>query len=301
LFEWYAGIKRAYGKYLRKLPIKLRNWMVLMRPFTLLLPLCGGWFLVQGSLGIKIPTPNILKTLTALLALTVINAGGNVVNAAYDIEIDKINKPYRPTCTGLVSKEEALALGTSLMCLGVILSFFINYTFHLLCLIITTLTFCYSVPPVRFKKRFFVNNLVQAVIRGFLGVLAAWSIYSPIKLQTVAIGIILTSFIVSAQTSKDISDLPGDKLFNIKTFPVVFGVEKTQKIMTYLIPVPFILLVGFILYGIFPIRMLFGLLLFPLALLIPKTTTTETKIENSLGWAAFYLTMVGFLLLFAFI
>jgi 4-hydroxybenzoate polyprenyltransferase len=154
------------------------------------------------------------------------------------------------------------------------------------------------VPPIRLKRLLWINNLTQATARGILGVFTAWSVYSTVTKEALAMSLVLFSFILWSQTSKDIPDLPGDKMYGIKTLPVAYGLERTKKIMTCMAPIPFIATIAFVWMGWLPASSLLTLLLLPLALYIPRGTTQTDRAENTYGWLCFYGVMVSFLLLF---
>jgi len=294
---WYRGIK----EYFPKLPLsaRLKALLVNSRPVTLSLPLLGGFFVIQASLPeITFPTPNPLRTWLALLALVLVNAGGNNINSVFDIQIDAVNKPYRPLVKGILTRRLVGVFGATLLLLSILLSFLVNPTFLLWNSILVMTTILYSTPPIRLKRLLWINNLTQATARGILGVFTAWSVYSTVTKGALAMSLVLFSFILWSQTSKDIPDLLGDKMYEINTLPVVYGVDGAKKIMTCMVPAPFIATATFVWIGWLPVSSLLTLLLLPLALYIPHGTTQTDRAENTYGWLCFYASMVGFLLLF---
>jgi len=294
---WYKGIKEYYPRV--PLSTRLKALLVNSRPVTLSLPLLGGFFVIQASLPeIIFPTPNPLRTWLALLALVLVNAGGNNINSVFDVQIDAVNKPYRPLVKGILTRRLVGLFGATLLLLSILLSFLVNPTFLLWNLILIMVTILYSTPPIRLKRLLWINNLTQATARGILGVFTAWSVYSTVTKEALAMSLVLFSFILWSQTSKDIPDLPGDKRYGINTLPVVYGLKRTRKIMMCMVPMPFIATMIFVWIGWLPTSSLVTLLLLPLALYIPKGTTQTERAENTYGWLCFYASMVGWLLLF---
>ena len=55
-----------------------------------------------------------------------IDAGANVINDFFDVEIDRINKPHRPIPSGLVSKRFALFIYFVCTILGLLVASFLN-------------------------------------------------------------------------------------------------------------------------------------------------------------------------------
>ena len=94
---------------------KLDLYAQLARPFTLLPPLLG---IVSGAVcafgSVHNPDPSRAFTLSVLatialgsLCASFLNAASNAINQIYDLEIDRVNKPERPLCTGALSLREA--------------------------------------------------------------------------------------------------------------------------------------------------------------------------------------------------
>src|SRR6188508_52803 len=90
---------------------KLGLYTQLARPFTLLPPLLGivsGAVCAFGSVHNPDPARQLTWSVVATVALgslcaAFLNAANNAINQIYDLEIDRINKPNRPLCTGELS------------------------------------------------------------------------------------------------------------------------------------------------------------------------------------------------------
>ena len=299
LVEFYHGIKKAYPRL--PLSTKTRAFIQNSRPLTLMLPLVGGYFVIQASLPhLTLLTPDLVRTLLALLALVFVNAGGNNLNSIFDAQIDAINKSYRPIPKGVLAKREVGLFSGILLVSAMSLSLLVNPTFQIFIITLITLTIVYSTPPIRLKRRLWINNVSQAAARGVLGVLTAWSVYSPITKEAIGMSLVLFSFILWAQSSKDLVDLPGDKAFGVKTLPVVYGTKGTYRIMTCMAPLPFATTTILIFLKWLPTETLLTLLLLPLVLYIPRGTTQIRTHENTMGWICFYLSMLLFLVVFSF-
>jgi len=298
----YKGIRRGYPRL--NLPRKLVALLQNSRPFTLLLPLLGGYFVIQASLpAFTVPTPDQVKTALALLSLVLIYMGGNNFNSIFDIEVDRVNKPYRPLPRGVITAREAAFFTLVTYVLAALLSLAVNQNFFILNLALIFSTMVYSMPPARLKARLWINNVSQAFMRGVLGVFAAWTVYSPLTIQAYAVAVVMFTFILPAQTSKDFGrEMNGDRKFGVRTLPVVYGVDGARRIMSIMMPTPFIVLSLLVYLRILPLEALWMNFLMPLALWIPEGVSVESNlIENQIGWAAFYICMVAFLLFFALV
>jgi len=296
----YRGIKELYPR-LSFLGLKVRALLVNSRPLTLLLPLVGGYCLIQASLTIpQIPTPDPVRTWVAILALALLNAWANNFNSLTDIEVDRINKPYRPLPRGILSFKEVAIFCVITLIMILILSILVGLVFYWLVVATCFLSMFYSGPLVRLKRFLWVNNATQATIRGVLGPLAVWSVYGSIyDLKVWGICIVLFTLILPLQTTKDFPDIEGDRIYGIKTLPVVYGVEKAQSITIGLIATPFIILGALTTLGILPESCIWLIVLYPVCQAALALNIESKWTENTVGWVLFYAAMILFLLGFA--
>ena len=284
-----TGIRYNYPRV--PLPQKVKAIVANARPYTLILPLFGGYFMIQASLGrFEVPTPDPLKTISAILSMVLINATGNYWNSIVDVDIDRVNKPYRPLPRGLLSVREATLISVVGALLSIVFAALVGLPFLLFAGATLIVTGLYSIPPVRLKARFMLNNAAQAVIRGILGPVAMWSVYSTIGMPVLVLSGMMFVFIMGAQSIKDIPDIEGDRQFAIKTFPVVLGVQATQTIIVMATIGSLVMaLVTFDTIGLFvPLLFLPVAAAFIYFTFRPRGTITE----NQLGWTFMYLCMV---------
>jgi len=298
----YYGIRQLYPR-LRFLGVKVRALLANSRPLTLLLPILGGFFVIEASLPeLQWPTPDPLRTWVSLLVLMLFNAGGNQVNSVFDVEIDRVNKPTRPIPSGILSRRLVMGFGVGLMGVAGALSLtrLSNPTFVVLAVMILVFTLAYSVPPIRLKKRLWWNIGSQAFIRGVLGPLAAWSIYAPLTADVFAMTIVVFLFILAAQSSKDFPDVKGDAMYGVRTLPVAYGSENALDIMRGLLVLPILAQVELIVLGVLP-RQTGLMLLFTAPLILVFAvwigdTRENPYVENTKAWVLFYAIMLVLLL-----
>ena len=169
--------KDAKGKLLSdQVPGKLKGFVELVRPFTLMAPIIGGTSSALISYRVHfgtIPLPTISDVfpfirwdfpaattiIWGVLALVFVNAASNTLNQVHDVEIDRVNKPYRPIPAGIVTKDEARTMAWILYLVTLWRSAWVNRTFAFFVLLLMLTTIAYSAEPVRLKKRLFLNNL----------------------------------------------------------------------------------------------------------------------------------------------
>jgi len=285
-------------KYYPKIPVrkKFKAAVANARPFTLLLPIVGGWLMVEASLGrLDIPTPNPIMTWTAILAMALVNAMGNYCNSIFDVGIDLINKPYRPIPSGVLSIAEASVITAVLLIGAITLSVLVNPTFFVLSALSVEFSLVYSMPPLRTKRILWANNITQAVVRGLLGPLAMWSIYQPITSEVLGYCVVAVTLIMSGQSIKDLPDIRGDKAFNIRTIPVVYGTEKTKQIIAGGVIASMVELLllaeGSVIRN--GLVMLPGYILLSIAFVYYMGRPKESLTENTIAWNIYYFMMIA--------
>jgi 4-hydroxybenzoate polyprenyltransferase len=230
---WRVGLSRKLGAYIE-----------LIRPFTLLAPIFGGLggsllaLSVQDFVGFEWAT-----LIYGVATLVLLNAASNCMNASFDAHIDRINKPYRPIPRGLVTRDEASSLAFALYAVAFVRAILISVEFWAIVFVITFITLYYSMPPIRLKKRFWFSNIAIASARGLLGFVAAWSIFGdPTNPTPWVIGGIMFIYLVGATTSKDFTDLEGDRRYGMRTLPAVYGAKRAALITGPFFIVPFALI-----------------------------------------------------------
>jgi chlorophyll/bacteriochlorophyll a synthase len=255
LVAWVAGLAILAGavayalRHLKEMP-GLAAYIELVRPFTLLAPMIAGasfGLMGEASRGWADWNANPQFVITQLIsgvgALVLVNAASNALNAVYDLDIDRINKPNRPLPRGAINPHEATTIAWLLYLITLFRATFINPWFGGFVLIIMFLTVAYNAPPFRLKKRFIINNVTIALARGLFGVVASWSIFGdPLSSIPWTIGFIFFVFLVGAATTKDFTDIPGDSAYGVRTLPVVIGVNRAATVTAafFVIPIGFI-------------------------------------------------------------
>ncbi len=297
---WRVGLSRKIAAYIE-----------LIRPFTLLAPLFGGLggallaLMHQDFSGFEWGT-----LIFGVATLVMLNAASNCLNAAYDAHIDAVNKPHRPIPRGLVTREEASSLALLIYFIAFFRAILISIQFWAIVTLITLLTIYYSMPPVRLKKRLWISNITIAFGRGGLGFLAAWTIFGdPLDPIPWVIGGILFIFLVGATTSKDFTDLEGDRRYGMRTLPVVYGPRRAALITTPFFVAPLLLI---------PIAVLRGYLIeeanylmalsvwgvYVMYMLQGHAMDRDPNFENSPVWKHMYLMLfalqLGFALVYAY-
>lgn len=220
----------------------LATFSGLVRPFTLLAPVVGaGSGAAVAVVATRAATPwgGIALALASACAAT---CASNAWNQAFDADIDRVNKPFRPIPSGRASVRTALRLGDALALLALALGALVSLGF-LVCVGVGVLgTWIYSAPPLRTKRLTFGALLTIAIPRGLLVPVAGWSVVAdPLVAEPWALGSVVGLFVLGAAATKDFADVAGDRAHGCATLPVVWGIERAAAAIAPFLWAPFVL------------------------------------------------------------
>jgi 4-hydroxybenzoate polyprenyltransferase len=224
---------------------KIKDYLDLARPFTLLAPFFGtlaGALIASGDMG---SYALILKGVLAGITGSLLNAASNAINQYYDLEIDAINKPDRPLPSGRMTVPQVMTFAWILYAVSVILGLLVNVYFLIVVLISAAFTWGYSAPPIRFKNNGIFANIAMAIPRGFLMIVGGWVAIRPEDWANPTpwlIGTVIFLYVVGAASTKDFADVKGDKEGGAFTVVVVYGFKKAAWIIAPFLVIPYIVL-----------------------------------------------------------
>ena len=321
--------KDSYKK--TKYSPKVRGIVDLFRPFTLLAPLIGGIAAAIMALAID-PLPKyaermivngvfigpefswsypfiywkfpLLELITGVTALILVNAGSNILNQVYDFKIDKINKPYRPIPSKILSLNEARTVAWVVYLVTLWRAATVGSGAWFFFMLITIF---YSIPPLRLKKRLFISNISIAFARGMLGFVAGWCIFGdPFNQTPWIIGLVMSIYLFGAVTTKDFTDMKGDKRFGMRTLPVVFGKRKAIVLSAPFFVSPFILIPlgiwrNYLIESAMVLTILVVWGIYIVLLLYKYGDIPDKKFENTSVWIHMYLMLMAIQLGFCII
>jgi geranylgeranylglycerol-phosphate geranylgeranyltransferase len=306
----------------------LRRYVALARPFTLLPPLLG---IISGAVCAwgSAHNPDPTRAVTASVVLTValgslcagfLNAANNALNQIYDLEIDRINKPKRPLPAGTLTIRQAWIFTWIMFAIGLLPTWWVvvyPYTawsakffaplpehdcfFIYLAAFIST--FVYSVPAFgRTKAHPLGANLTIAIPRGCLLKVAGWTMVArATTLEPWFIGSIFMFFLLGAASTKDFSDINGDRAGGVRTLPIALGVRRAAYTIAPFFVLPWLLMpVGAALGILTGNRIALEILGVVLAIwgmytvwLIVRNPDELTATENHPSWRHMYLMMMA--------
>ena len=199
------------------------------------------------------PLPLAVLGMIALLCGNVFIVG---INQIYDIEIDRVNKPFLPLAANTMSKVRAWTYVCLSCFLGMTITrfFFSNLIFGMYTAGIVAGT-VYSIPPFYFKQFPLIAAITIAFVRGFslnFGVYYAVreSLGIPFTLNPIVLFItrFMTVFATVIAITKDLPDTEGDIKHNVNTFAAKLGIKKMAKLATTVLSINYLVA---ILEGIF--------------------------------------------------
>lgn len=280
----------------------LRTLLGLVRPFTLIAPVVGAGanaVAASAALGVALPWGRVGLALLSACAAT---GASNAWNQAFDADIDRVNKAFRPIPMGQVSERGALRLGDALAVLALVLGAFVSVGF-LACVGAGVLgTWCYSAPPLRTKRRPLGALLTIAIPRGLLVPVAGWAVVGdPLVAEPWALGAVVGLFVLGAAVTKDFADVAGDRAHGCRTLPVLWGAEAAARVIAPFLYMPFALYPGLAYLGllsppVLPFAVLslllagFGVLTARALLRDPASLASE---RNHPAWRGMYLLLQG--------
>ena len=177
----------------------------------------------------------------------VLNAASNALNQIYDVEIDRINKPRRPLPSGRLTRDRAWVFTLVNYALALWLAWLVapggRHECFWIVVMAAIMTFIYSAPPFRTKRRGIWANVTIAIPRGVLLKVAGWSAVKPIVgLEPWYIGSIFGLFLIGASTTKDFADIEGDRRDGCGTLPIRYGVRQAAWMIAPSFVAPFLLI-----------------------------------------------------------
>ena len=203
----------------------------------------------------------LILVLIAALAAGLLNAASNGLNQVCDLDIDRINKPGRPLPAGLISRRGALIFTVVLYVLSVAVTWIVVpspeltwqqrlsgpfwmhecFIFYLLAALFTLV---YSVPELgRTKQHTFGANLTIAIPRGLMLKVAGWSVLASVRhWEPWYIGLCFFLFLLGAASTKDFSDMAGDRQGACRTLPNVFGIKRAAYMIAPFFVLPWFLI-----------------------------------------------------------
>jgi 4-hydroxybenzoate polyprenyltransferase len=169
-----------------------------------------------------------------------------VSNNRADLNIDKVCNKDRPLIDNKISVDDYQIFGYVCLALSLAGAAIISYRALFFIFLFIAVYYFYSMPPLRLKRVTFFSKLAISLNSLFM-VLLGYSMYlSPdnngyFSFKSFPVEYIWFFLVFTfAANFIDIKDYEGDKRENIKTLPVVLGLEKAKKLIGVFFAFPFL-------------------------------------------------------------
>ncbi len=228
------------------------------------------YYCVYTPLLALLPSSNTRNSYFLLIFASVfIAAAGYIINDYFDIQIDAINKPHKMVVNKIIKRRWAIVWHLLLSTVGIVFSFFISYKIKVWPIFIVNI-FCvialwfYS---THFKKQLLIGNLLVAALTAwvvlvvylFAGAdifsLKAFEISNEhinvrrlFKFTLLYTGFAFVTTLIR-EVIKDLEDMEGDRKYECKTMPIVWGVPASKVFVAVWIVVSIAALLGILLYA----------------------------------------------------
>ena len=158
-------------------------------------------------------------------------AAGGIINQFYDVEKDKLQKPFRSKLQSFLKQKYFLYTYISLNTFSLGIAGLLSYKIFVFFLIYQFIMWFYS---HKLSKVIVINNLtyVALTLYPFFGMLVYYEHFS-MKLFWMAAFLFLILWIIDIM--KDILTMRPDRLFDYDTIPLRFGIYSTTVILSVLL------------------------------------------------------------------
>jgi 4-hydroxybenzoate polyprenyltransferase len=263
---------------------------------------------------INIPLSLFYWQYALLIAATVfIAAGGYIINDIFDQETDQENNPNKRIIGTIISESKAYTFYVGLTIFGVACGFVLANSvarpnFAVIFVLIATLLYFYA---STLKQIALVGNIIVAALLAFSVIIIGIfdiipNTFEVNRMQMVlAFSILLDyakfAFIINLvrEIIKDIEDIEGDKVQEMKTLPIWIGVKYANKIAFVLLLFPVVYLLYYIKNYLFESNLYFGLLYMITLVIAPlifcsvliwnaKEKKHYSQISSLLKWIIFF-------------
>ncbi len=154
-------------------------------------------------------------------------SAGNAINDYFDVDIDRVNKPFRPLPANKLKQKEVLNLSIILFVLGIFLSIFINLIALLVAIFTATGLIVYC---ARLKRTILFGNIAVSLFS------ALAFIYGGISVGLKPVSFIPAGFAfffhLGREIIKDVEDQKADASSAFQTLPIRFGQKTAFSLAT---------------------------------------------------------------------
>ena len=184
------------------------------------------------------------------------------LNQLFDVEIDRINKPYLPIPAGLLSWNQGRWIVAILGGIALLLALSNSFLFATV-LISSLIGTAYSLPPMRLKRFPFFASLCIYTVRGLVVNVGLYLFFrdwvgNPSELTPAVwlLSVFVLLFTFAIAVFKDIPDMEGDYQFSIMTLSLKLGAKRTFHLCLAVLSAAYVLVAIAALYYLSPLNAL---------------------------------------------
>ena len=204
-----------------------------------------------------------------IFASVFIAAAGYIINDYFDIQIDAINKPHKMVVNKIIKRRWAIVWHLLLSTFGIVFSFFISYKIKVWPIFIVNILCVVALwfYSTHFKKQLLIGNLLVAALTAWV-VLVVYlfagadilslktfeinnehvNVRKLFKFTLLYAGFAFVTTLIR-EVIKDLEDMEGDRKYECKTMPIVWGVPASKVFVAVWIVVSIATLLGILLYA----------------------------------------------------
>jgi 4-hydroxybenzoate polyprenyltransferase len=248
-----------------------------------------------------------------VLATACIAAGGYIINNIFDVATDSENKPDNVVVGKSISETNAYNLYIGFTIIGVAIGFYLSNlidkpSFASTFIVIAITLYLYA---SSLKQSLLIGNIIVALLLSFSVIIIGLFDMYPVTVEanrpvmgllfSILLDYAIFAFIINfiREIVKDLEDVEGDRNYGMNTLPIVFGKEKTTKLVFGLSLIPIICLLNYINTNLFHYNLFFGtlygiaLVLAPLIYFTIKIWSARNKkdfhhLSTVLKWILFF-------------
>ncbi len=206
-----------------------------------------------------------------VLSTVLIAAAGNIFNDLADLKTDNVNKPQKVIIGHFIKAKTATVWAWFFNGAGFVLAIILALQLELIQLAIIQLMVILLLKrySISFKNQLLVGNLLIALftalsvfivyLYNLLSIINNPIILAALQKQLPFIFTLTQAYVLFAflsnlirEITKDIEDINGDKAFDIHTFPVVYGINKSTILVRFLNA---ILATGILIFALYSFKM----------------------------------------------
>lgn len=195
-----------------------------------------------------------------VLATVLIAAAGYVINNIFDQDTDSENKPEQVVVGKIISESAAYNIYVTLNIAGVGIGFYLSNviqkpSFAAIFIVVAATLYLYA---TSLKQMLLIGNLIVALLLSFSVIIIGIfdllpATYEANQKEMATLFSILTDYALFAfiinfirEIVKDLEDVNGDYNQNMTTLPIIFGIERTTKLVFALGFIPIFILLYYI-------------------------------------------------------